>query len=272
MEDRKVYHLINGEFVHDGMPSVHIPNFEELSAHIAILTDVGFFDDPTIAESVPVWSGISNGKRSDAVQASVFDMIHAEIMDERMSEKMRNRKHYNAEMLEKCRSMNYRNRSGKSYEELPKSYRNSDKGLRGIGRCGDRREERDCKAYCSMQSHMHRLDVNAEKSVMNDYDAEIRPYAEHRVGYNTVERIMYNADKRMREIRAEMAEKNHGYDDEEFVVETYDDSYVVRCGDGGFQFPYPDEYYNEKATWEGYEYMIRKYGMEYANKYAKGEI
>jgi len=101
--------------------------------------------------------------------------------------------------------------------------------------------------------------------------AELMPEKEHRIGYNAVERIMYNADKRMREIRAEMAEKNHGYDDGKFVVETYDDSYVVRCGDGGFQYAYPDEYYNEKATWEGYEYMIRKYGMEYANKYAKGE-
>lgn len=198
---------------------------------------------------------------------SLFDAIHAEIMDERMAEKMRNRKHYNAEMYEKCRSMKYRNRSGKSYAELPKSYRNSDKGLRGIGRCGDRREARDCKAYCSMQSHMHRLDVNEEKSVMNDYDAEIRPYAHH-VGYNTIQRMMYNADKRMREIRAEMCSNR---DDGE-TVETYDDSYLVIYADGmGYQHPYPDEYYNEKATWVGYEYMIRKYGMEYANKYAKGE-
>ena len=98
--------------------------------------------------------------------------------------------------------------------------------------------------------------------------AELMPDMEHHVGYNTVQRIMYNADKRMREIRAEMC----AYRDDDEVVETYDDSYVVIYADGmGYQHPYPDEYYNEKATWEGYEYMIRKYGMEYANKYAKGE-
>ena len=98
--------------------------------------------------------------------------------------------------------------------------------------------------------------------------ADMIPDVEHRVGFNAVQRIMYNADKRMREIRAEVAEGR--YDDT--IVETYDNSYVVRCGDGGFQFSYPDDYYWWKATWESYEYMIRKYGMEYANKYARGEI
>ena len=80
---------------------------------------------------------------------------------------------------------------------------------------------------------------------------------------------MYNADKKMREIRAEVAEGRCEGD----TVETYDDSYVVIYADGeGFQHPYRREYYEAKATWDFYEYMIREYGMEYANKYAKGEM
>ena len=113
-----------------------------------------------------------------------------------------------------------------------------------------------------------------DRSLRDDYEDELdEEYWEQigyvptrKVGYNTAERFMYNADKRMREIRAEIAEKYCGN------VETYDDSYLVIYEDGnGYQYPYPDEYYNERATWTGYEYMIRKYGMEYANKYAKGE-
>ena len=105
MEDRKLYHLVNGEFVLNGMPSVHTaPTYEEVATHIAILTDVGFFDDP-IAESVPAWSGFGDGKRSDAVQASVYDAMMAEIMDERNAEKakVRNRRRENRKHPEnKC--------------------------------------------------------------------------------------------------------------------------------------------------------------------------
>lgn len=98
--------------------------------------------------------------------------------------------------------------------------------------------------------------------------ADMIPDAERHVGFNAVQRIMYNADKRMREIRAEMC----AYRDDDEVVETYDDSYVVIYADGmGYQHPYPDEYYFEKSTWEFYYYLIEKYGMDYANKYAKGE-
>lgn len=104
----------------------------------------------------------------------------------------------------------------------------------------------------------------AEKSAY----AELLGDPEHHVGFNTAERFMYNADKRMREIRAEMCANR----DNDETVETYDDSYLVIYADGnGYQHPYPDEYYNEQATWKAYEYMIRKYGMDYANKYAKGE-
>ena len=109
-----------------------------------------------------------------------------------------------------------------------------------------------------------------ERSMENDARMDyITETVERKVGYNTVQRIMHNADKRMREIRAEASAR---HDNDGAIVETYDDSYVVRCGDGGFQFFYPSEYYDEKATWQFYEYMIGKYGMEYANKYAKGEI
>ena len=108
---------------------------------------------------------------------------------------------------------------------------------------------------------------SAEKDAICDYMTELR---ERKVGYNAAERIMYNADKHMREIRAKVADPE-GKCDDTFVV-TYDDSYVVIDPDGERQHCYPDDYYWWKATFESYEYMIRKYGMEYANKYAKGEI
>lgn len=84
----KLYHLVNGEFVHDGMPSVRIPTYAEIGAHIAILNNVGFFDNPVVAESV-TFTGISNGKRNTEKQASLFDAIHAEILSEHNAEKAR---------------------------------------------------------------------------------------------------------------------------------------------------------------------------------------
>lgn len=88
MEDRKLYHLVNGEFVLNGMPSVHVQTYAEVSAHIAILQDVGFFDNP-IAESVPAWDGLSNGRRNTEKQASLYDAMLAEIYAERNKAKAR---------------------------------------------------------------------------------------------------------------------------------------------------------------------------------------
>ena len=105
----------------------------------------------------------------------------------------------------------------------------------------------------------------AESVRRSDYDAEINP-SDRRVGYNTIQRMMYNADKRMREIRAEVA-------DNIFVVETYDDFYFTVYEDGAkYQHHYPYEYYNCQSEWQECFYMIEKYGMEIANKKAKGEI
>lgn len=84
----KLYHLVNGEFVLCGMPSVHIPTYAEIGAHIAILNDVGFFDDRIVAESV-TFDGLSNGKRTTEKQASVYDAMMAEMIDERNAEKAR---------------------------------------------------------------------------------------------------------------------------------------------------------------------------------------
>lgn len=87
MENRKLYHLVNGEFVLNGMPSVYVPTYEEVMAHIAILNDIGCFDD-SVAESV-TFGGISNGKRTDAVMAEVYDAEFAELIGDHMAEKCR---------------------------------------------------------------------------------------------------------------------------------------------------------------------------------------
>lgn len=108
-----------------------------------------------------------------------------------------------------------------------------------------------------------------ERIVENDARMDyITETVERKVGYNAIQRMMFNADKRMREIRAEMC----AYRDDDEVVETYDNSYVVIYADGmGYQHTYPDEYYNAQSEWLYCEHLIRKYGMEYANKYVKGE-
>lgn len=99
-----------------------------------------------------------------------------------------------------------------------------------------------------------------ERSVENDARRDyITNPVERKVGYNTVQRMMFNADKRMREIRAEYAEC--GFD-------TYDGY----CEKSEYNFRgYPDEYYQYQSEWNMCYCMIVKYGMERANKYVKGE-
>ena len=105
----------------------------------------------------------------------------------------------------------------------------------------------------------------AESDARRDYLTEP---VERKVGYNTVERIMYNADKAMREIRAKVANPEGKCDDT--TVETYDTTFVVKSPYGENRYAYPNEYYIQKATWDYLEYLVRTYGMEYANREARG--
>lgn len=164
MEDRKLYHLVNGEFVLNGMPSVQtVPTYEEINTHIAILRNVGFFDDP-VAESV-TFDGIGNGKRSDAIMAEIYDAIHAEILGEHMAEKELRRKHHNAEMYAKAQSQKYRNRSGKKREELPKC------NMRGHD--ADRGYWKNWRAYCEFKSRTEWKQNDRERSLRSDWKTEL---------------------------------------------------------------------------------------------------
>lgn len=82
MADRKLYNLVNGEFVLNGMPSVHVPTYEEVNGHLEILRNVGFFDDAEMPEPV-TFTGESNGRRTTEKQASLYDAMMAEIMGEK---------------------------------------------------------------------------------------------------------------------------------------------------------------------------------------------
>lgn len=122
MADRKLYHLVNGEFVLNGMPSVHVPTYAEVNAHIAMLRDVGFFDNP-IAESVPAWDGLSNGKRTTEKQASLYDAMLAEIYAERDGNKakVRNRRRndHKHNVLPKVRKQMRYDRGWNRYRSMP---------------------------------------------------------------------------------------------------------------------------------------------------------
>ena len=76
-----------------------------------------FSDNPDI------FAGLSNGKRSDAVQASLFDAMMAEIMDERNAEKakVRNRRRSNRKhnILPKVRKQMRDDRGWNRYLSMP---------------------------------------------------------------------------------------------------------------------------------------------------------
>lgn len=165
----KLYHLVNGEFVHDGMPSVQIPTYAEIGAHIMILNDIGYFDNPIVAESV-TFDGISNGKRNTEKQASLFDAIHAEILGDRNAEKELRRKHHKAEMYAKAQSQKYRNRSGKKREELPKC------NMRGHD--ADRGYWKNWRAYCEFKSRTEWKQNDRERSLRSDWDTELSALTE----------------------------------------------------------------------------------------------
>jgi len=214
---------------------------------------------PEIVPEIPVRDSGYIGKHEQNV--SVYDAMMAEIHADKAIRAEKFRKTHDLCKKSKDdtpadRKRNKLNRLRKMYGDV---WEDGREWYYENGKTGSKKStEKDSEILRNLK------DAELERSAY----AELIPDMEHHVGYNTVQRIMYNADKRMREIRAEMC----AYRDDDEVVETYDDSYVVIYADGmGYQHPYPDEYYNEKATWEGYEYMIRKYGMDYANKYAKGE-
>ena len=152
MADRKLYHLINGEFVYDGMPSMRIPAYEEVNAHIAMLRDVGFFDDP-IAESVPAWDGLSNGKRTTEKQASLYDAMIAEIENEK-----------NNRMRKYLRKHEIRNDGKPVRKEKRKSY--------------EKEKCYSCDPWHGLDTVRKYREIEAEKADARDYEIELRNIAD----------------------------------------------------------------------------------------------
>lgn len=219
---------------------------------------------PDIPVAEPVcFTGISDGKRSDAVQASLYDSIMAEISAEKSARAEKFRKTH--DLWKKSKDDTPADRRRNKLYRLRKLYgdvwEDGREWYYENGKTGSKKStEKDAEIIRNLR------ESSAESDARMDYITET---VERKVGYNTVQRYMYNADKRMREIRAKVADPEGLCDDT--TVETYDDYYVVITPEKESQHGYPYEYYNEQSTWKFYEYMIRKYGMDYANKYAKGE-
>lgn len=220
---------------------------------------------PDIPVAEPVcFAGISDGKRSDAVQASLYDSMMAEISAEKYARAEKFRKTH--DICKKSKDDTPADRRRNKLYRLRKLYGNVWEDGREWyyenGKTGSKKStEKDAEILRNLK--VAELEKSAYAELMPDN-------TERHIGFNAVQRIMYNADKRMREIRAEKADPEGRCDDT--TVETYDDYYVVITPEEESHHGYPYEYYNEQSTWKFYEYMIRKYGMEYANKYAKGEI
>lgn len=119
MEDRKLYHLVNGEFVHDGMPyNTKNRTYAEIAERIALWDAVDIIPELPVAESV-TFTGISDGKRTDAVQASLYDAMMAEIYAERDGEKARVR---NRRRADRKHPENKAERMRKAHNRLERKY------------------------------------------------------------------------------------------------------------------------------------------------------
>jgi len=164
MEDRKLYHLVNGEFVLNGMPSVHIPTYAEIGAHIAILNDVGFFDDHSVAEPV-CFDGISNGKRNTEKQASLYDAMLAEIYAERNRAKAR-----------RVRKVDNRTRAERLADWEQEKDRRKDIHLDWVERDSRRKFGHGKTHY--WDSNAERNICNAEAVAREDWEIELRNIAD----------------------------------------------------------------------------------------------
>lgn len=238
------------DFVHDGMQT--IAEYLERREFADAVQKI-----PEITPEIPMPDSGYIGKHEQNV--SVYDAMMAEIHANKAIRAEKFRKTHGKDKTNKERKADKIRRIRKLYGEC---FEDGNNWYWERGRDGQKKStEPDAEILRNLKV------AELEKSAY----ADMIPYAEHRVGFNAVQRIMYNADKRMREIRAEIADPEGLCDDT--TIETYDNLYVViRDGVESRHYAYPDEYYFEKSTWEYYYYLIENYGIDYANKYAKGEI
>jgi len=162
MEDRKLYHLVNGEFVHDGMPyNTTNLTYAEIAECNALWDAVDIIPEIPVAESV-TFDGIGNGKRSDTVQSSVFDAMMAEILGEHIAEK--------------CRVRN-RRKADRKHKVLPKErkHREEMRKDRMFGYCYNENCPKVMFAPDSLPIN-YRKDAESDRIARADFDAEIHQH------------------------------------------------------------------------------------------------
>ena len=157
-----------------------------------------FSDNPDI------FAGLRTGKRSDAVQASVFDMIHAEILGEHNAEKakVRNRRKADRKHVAENWGQEKLNRKDRHFDYM----------------CRDSRRKYGHGKTCYWSSNAERKIVHAERNIRADFDAEIRQHEDALAYHSDYLDMAIDHGERLEYLRKQIRKLDY----ERMIIANYD--------------------------------------------------
>ena len=170
MENRKLYHLVNGEFVHNGMPyNTKTQTYAEIAERIALWDAVDIIPELPVAESVVRIEDYGPGRHAKAEfspETSGYDYLYAELCRDRNAEKAKVR---NRRRADRKHPENKAERMRKMHNRLERKYGyySNDGGLVYRG-------------FITGELYADRKTRIAEESIRSDWElesAEIEEYA-----------------------------------------------------------------------------------------------
>ena len=198
---------------------------------------------PDISLAEPVcFAGIGDGKRSDAVQASVYDAMMAEIADE------------HDDRLRKFERTHYVRNDGKPIKKDKRKANYSRRVLYFDRDLDDRFPNKGKSMYMTIRKYR---DDMAESVRRADYDAEVNPEQERYVGKTTLAKQIDRKYAEMQKMKEEFCREHE-------CRPLFDDYAVTK--QFGFIVWYPDEYYRLKNE---YEQLVDKQDKLYQQKIDK---
>ena len=209
---------ITADFVHGMMSKAEYFDLREFADAVQEMPEIPMLEPE-------VFSGLGNGKRSDAVQTSLFDTMMQELHAEKELRAEKFRKTHevrnNGQAVQKDKRKCYYSRKVRYFDrDLDDRFPNKGKSM-------------------YMTIRRYRNDV-AESVRRADCDAEIRPYAEHHVGKTTLSKQMNRKYAEMQKIAHDFCEKN-GYQ--------WGELYAYDPKDHYYHVDYPDEYYKVRSEY-----------------------
>lgn len=232
MENRKLY------------APVRIPTYEEVAAHIAILRDVGFFDDP-VAESVHAWEGIGDGKRNTEKQVSVYDAMMAELHGDkaRRAEKWRKTHDRCKKSKDDTPADRKRNKIRHMRKMYGRMWEDGKEWYWAYGREG-RKQNTEPDAEILINLKIAEMEKSARADGTETYYADVFPEKRY-VGSTTISGMINRLWKQMVELRKPY--EDAGY-------ECFENYYYRYFNGYRFMMNYTTEYYDVQSD---YEYLVR---------------